>query len=358
MSEDLDIDLEIEMKKRTILFRLCQLLVINIVIVLVMASLVYIIYGYLFINDLEEFLPNKSDFFNMLCSAVASMLVAFGFAVRFTRRLSPPLSSIATAARAIAEGDLKVRAKESHNGLIELDNMVRDFNLMAQKLEIMSKDMQVWNATIAHELRTPVTILRGNLQAAYDGLISFDKEHTRLLLRQTDSLTSLIDDLRIVSLADTGQIKLYRELTHIDEIFLEIQKYTASEFLDRNMKLKVFCNDVMGFIDVSRTKQAVLAILHNALQYSTGTQVNLCCTKTARGVTISVEDEGPGIPETHRGKLFEPFYRIEETQRLKRNSSGLGLSVVKAIAQAHGGEVLCADSLLGGAAFIIILPSE
>ncbi|ELI8127134.1 HAMP domain-containing histidine kinase [Yersinia enterocolitica] len=343
------------MKRKTILQKLFELLSILTILVMVVTTLVYYIYGFLVNLNMDEMVPDDFDYLNTLVSTLTSILIAFFFSVTFTKRLSPPLASIASAARSIAEGDLKARADSGHNELIELDNMVRDFNLMAEKLEIMSRDMQVWNATIAHELRTPVTILRGNLQAVLDGVMQSDHEHTLLLLNHVDNLASLIDDLRIVSLADSGKIRLYREHTSINEMLLEIQKYVTPEFHLHNKKLEVRAEEIVGYVDNARLKQAVMALLHNSLQYSDEGEISLSCYYSHNKIIISVEDQGPGIPEEHRAHIFKPFYRIHETQRLTRNSSGLGLSVVKAIADAHGGSVVCDMNCNGGTVFRIIL---
>lgn len=343
------------MKSKTILQKLFELLSILTILVMVVTTLVYYIYGFLINLNVEEMVPDNFDYINTLVSTLTSIIIAFYFSVIFTKRLSPPLGSIASAARAIAEGDLKARANSGRNELMELDSMVRDFNLMAEKLEIMSRDMQVWNATIAHELRTPVTILRGNLQAALDGIIQSDHEHMLLLLKHVDNLCSLIDDLRIVSLADSGQIKLYREETSINEMMKDIQKYFTPEFNLNNKHLEVRAENVVVYVDSSRLKQAVMALLHNALKYADEGKILLSCYSLYNKIIISVEDEGPGVPEEHRAHIFEPFYRIHETQRFASNSSGLGLSVVKAIANAHGGSVECDITPQGGTVFRIIL---
>lgn len=345
------------MKRRTILFRLFQLFIILIMLVMVIATAVFCIYAYFFSKNTEEVFPDSTDYLNMLFSTLASILVGFYFSLRFTKRLSPPLSSIATAARTIAEGDLSARAHSSGNDLIELDSMVRDFNLMAERLEVMSKDMQVWNATIAHELRTPVTVLRANLQAVLDDVIEPNKEHSAMLLSQTDNLVSIIDDLRIVSLAETGQIKLYREFSSVYEILQEVEKSLYHEFLKNNKKLRLKVKETTGYVDVMRLKQAILALLHNALQYADNGVIQLSCGYEGKELFISVEDQGPGIPEQFRSKIFEPFYRTDEAQRMIRNSSGLGLSVVKVIAAAHGGYVQCEASSLGGTMFKMVIPN-
>lgn len=343
------------MRKTTILYRLFQLLIILTLLVIFLSTVIFYIYAFLFYSKYDDLLPDLSDYLITLISTLASIFLAFFFALIFTKRLSPPISSIASAARAIAEGNLIARAQAGDYKLLELDNLVRDFNLMAEKLEIMSKNMQIWNATVAHELRTPVTILRGNLQAVLDGVITSDTEHTLLLLKQTDNLASIIDDLRIVSLADTGQFKLYREHIAIDELLSDIYRYMKSEFKHHNKILNLVVEQSIGYVDELRLKQAIMALLHNALQYSVEGIVSFGCRVIDEELIITVEDEGPGIPEGYRKKIFEPFYRINEFQFVARSSSGLGLSVVKAIADAHGGKVRCSENSMGGAAFSIVL---
>ncbi|MGD8161750.1 ATP-binding protein [Pantoea sp. FN0307] len=257
----------------------------------------------------------------------------------------------------MAQGNLTTRAKAGTFCLNELDLLVQDFNLMAERMEIMTNDMKLWNAAIAHELRTPVTVLKGGLQGIADGVLSADPDVIAAFMKNIDGLSRLIDDLRTVSLADSNQLTLYREWGDLSQEINTILQSLEPNFAKRGKKLvyKILVNNC--YADHVRLRQAILALLHNALDYANEGVISIHCWMGGDKLYITVEDEGPGIEAELRHTIFESFYRIDPLKQTAHGSSGLGLSVVRAIAQAHGGTVKCEDSTLGGARFVLIIPT-
>ncbi|WP_380178075.1 ATP-binding protein [Kalamiella sp. sgz302252] len=296
------------------------------------------------------------DWLQLGVATLLSLLVAGLVASSFARKLVLPLDSLADSARKIAGGELSARAVTGDQRLTELSELVNDFNIMAGKLEAASGEIRTWHAAIAHELRTPVTILRGRLQGLADGIFPPEQALFQNLIRQTDGLARLIDDLRTLSLAESGYLSLRREEVDIGQEIVTLVELLRPAFAEKQLSLATRLDEVRLSCDAARIRQALLALLENARRYATPGIVLVSCASVAAGVEITVEDEGPGISEGIAEKLFDAFSRGENARTRDSGGSGLGLAVVKAITEAHNGQVSCEASELGGSCFRLQLP--
>ena len=342
------------MKKHSIRYRLFFLSAKVTVIGMIISFIVCYLYSWIANGAVFETF-NFSDYLNALISTFLAITVALGLSLRFTSGMITPIASIIESARKIAEGELSARASRGKYRITEMDHLVSDFNLMAEKLDHMSREMKVWNAAIAHELRTPVTVLRSHLQGIHDGIIQPDSTSIAGLIKHTDSLTHMIEDLRVISLADTGQLRLFREFVDLKVEMRTLLSTLAPQFAEKGKVLVQQLEDVSCYVDAHRIKQGILALLHNALDYSSQGKVVVSCREQAGNVEIVVEDEGPGIAPEEREKIFDAFYRADSERPSHVGASGLGLSVVRAIVLAHGGDVRCEPSALGGISFRMTL---
>jgi len=334
------------------------LLSLKVVTLCIMVTLsIFIVYPYLSSSSqLGEL--DATDYIVTSISTALSVFVSIFLSLQYASRIIPSLTSIASSARLIAEGKLHSRADKGKYRIRELDLLVDDFNLMASRLEVMSEEMKVWNASIAHELRTPVTVMKSYIQGIRDGVIDADEENIAGLLGHTESLGRLIDDVRILSLADSGQLKIYREYA---DLSYEIESLLETLRPQFTMENKTIISDITSeklYIDAHRLKQCALALLHNALDYSQSGFVKLSCHLNDGVVILKVEDEGPGISPTQSEKIFEAFHRIDSGSKRDTGSSGLGLAVVKSIASAMGGKAEYKVSNLGGSCFSVTFPVE
>lgn len=326
---------------------------------LVLLSVVYSIYIRIFTNGRDEYswIPSTHDWILTLISGILSAAVALFFAWRFAKRLINPLNSVALSARKVAEGNLSVRAEHSASEIRETAILIDDFNSMAEKLEVMSHEMKKWNAAIAHELRTPVTVLQGRIQGMAEGI--FDREDDRqfdILLRQTEGLSRLIDDLRVLSLSDSGQLYLYRETLHLKDILISAVDSFRDKLKMRGLEAVIEAEDVVCYVDEVRIRQVISALLSNVSKYAMPGVVMITCRTAGNSIVMTVEDEGPGIIETDLDAVFDAFFRAESDRVQKPDGSGLGLAVVSAIARAHGGTARCLCSRLGGTCMQITIP--
>ncbi|VXB21201.1 Integral membrane sensor signal transduction histidine kinase [Pseudomonas sp. 8BK] len=304
----------------------------------------------------ETWIPSRVEMIWIGCTIVAALGLSVFVAIRLSRRLITPLNSVAHSLREVAQGNLTARAPLDEKAMGETAQLVRDFNAMAERLQSMTREREFWNAAIAHELRTPVTILRGRLQGLAEGVFDPSSELFEGLLRQVEGLNRLIEDLRVLSLKDSGHLEIQRTSVRLaDELSNVLQAFaaplTAKGFqlhnqLDAN--LLVEC-------DALRIRQALMALLENALRHADPGNLRVRLQQVGDNCQLSVADDGPGIDSALAADIFEAFRRGDPSRSRKSGGSGLGLAVVKAIAEAHGGHAICQASG-AGSLFIISWP--
>lgn len=293
-------------------------------------------------------------------------VLAFTFAVSLplaalggwwmSQRMSRPLMDVARAIRAVAGGDLSARADPRIAGLRETERLVRDFNEMAERLERAETDLRYASSAVAHELRTPLTILRGRLQGLSDGVFEPTPELLGLLLGQVDALVRLVEDLRILALFNADRLDLRPEPVEAAAILREVADLLRTDLAAAGMTLTLELAPLRLEADPARLRQAATALVQNALRYAPGAPLRLALRREGDMAALSVEDRGPGLPEEQMGRIFEPFWRADASRSRAKGGSGLGLSVVRAIAAAHGGAVAARRSAGGGLTVTIRLP--
>lgn len=287
---------------------------------------------------------------------LVTVMIAVSVAFKLAGRIIAPLTSLTESARRITRGDLTARAVPGDISLGETAHLVADFNAMAQKLEDMENERTAWNAAIAHELRTPLTILRGRLQGIADGVFKADDALMRNLLLQTEGLGRLVDDLRTVTMADSGRMELRVERTSLSTNINHIADLLGPSLQSAGFTLNLTLIDLQVLGDGMRIRQALLALLENAQRYATPGRIEIIALKSGSQAIVRVEDEGPGLTPDFASHAFDAFARGERSRSRQHGGTGLGLSVVRAIAEAHGGRATYRASSRGGAVFEISLP--
>ncbi|MDG3443520.1 ATP-binding protein [Nitrospirillum amazonense] len=277
-------------------------------------------------------------------------------AVRFARRLIAPLDAVAGAAKRIAGGDLTARAPVDESGFRETKQLVQDFNAMAAQLERAAIEMRTWNVAIAHELRTPLTILRGRLQGYADGVFTPDMEAFRGLVGQVDLLTRIVDDLKLLTLAQSGRLELRRDQVDVAAEAAAVVALVGPTCAAAGLAIETDLAPLEVSADGARVRQALLALLENARRYAAPGRVRVETKAEAGSVVLRVADEGPGLPPGMEAHAFDPFWRADDSRARISGGTGLGLAVVQAIARAHGGDVRAEPVTPQGVAFEIRLP--
>lgn len=271
----------------------------------------------------------------MLCGSGISLLIVMLMAKRFIT----PLNFLAEALKKITQGELSARADIQHVHSKEISDLIYNFNQMAEQLERSVQNAQVWNAAIAHELRTPITILQGRLQGIADGVFEPKPELMLSLLNQTEGLSHLVEDLRTLSLVENQQLRLQKEQVEFQFTLDKVLNFFEDRLKKAHLKPQLSLTAPVVFCDRRRLEQVLIALLDNMVRYSNSGNLYISTSQTEDEWKLSIADEGPGISPEAQQALFTPFFRQEQSRNKEFGGTGLGLAVVQAILNAHDGRV-------------------
>ncbi len=305
-----------------------------------------------------------SRFLSAFSSAlVVATLVSAGLAlilgIAISRRITARLATLSGAAARVAAGDLK--ATVVAKGRDEIAALAVAFNRMTAELARLEDCRRRIIADSAHELRTPVTLIRGAVEAMIDGVFPSDRENLESVHEETMRLSLLIDMLSELEAIDSGELLI--EAQSIDPLAIagRAAALFAQQARDRDISV---CSggevvpEARG--DALRLGEIVHNLVSNAVKYTPrgGTvEIGVAREGSAGGFSITVEDSGPGIPEAERERIFERFYRLDRSRSRETGGRGLGLAIALEIAKAHGGDIAVGSSQLGGSAFTVRIPA-
>ena len=264
-------------------------------------------------------------------------IVALAIGVRLARRVGRPLSELVDAANRIEAADYTVRVDESPTGGSDLRGLSRAFNSMAERLEAEDATRRRLLADVSHELRTPLAVIQGNLEALLDGVYPPDAAHIGPILEETRVLERLIDDLRTLSLAESGALPLHRELTDPDVLLDDVASAHRARAAASGVIVAVAAGPDVPPLDIDpvRMRQVLTNLVDNALRVMPdGGTITLAASMRDGTLTLTVADDGPGIPADLLPNVFERFAKSPTSR-----GSGLGLAIARAIVEAHGGSI-------------------
>jgi signal transduction histidine kinase len=255
------------------------------------------------------------------------------------RRMSMPLDELLDASNKVAEGDYSARVQEK--GWPEVRSLAQGFNTMVEKLQLSDQQRRNMLADISHELRSPLTIMQGNLEGMIDGVYAPDKERLKSLYDETQVLARLVDDLKTLSLAESGLLQLKREQTDLGLLTCEVVSAFESQANEKEIKIELVLEHVDELeIDPQRVREVLSNLIGNALRYtpSQGTvKVEVAESVSGleeRSVLVYVQDSGPGIASSDLSRIFDRFYKSSDS-----GGMGLGLSIAKYLVEAHSGQI-------------------
>jgi signal transduction histidine kinase len=301
--------------------------------------------------------PDPSEVIGvLLLLGVAGGGVAVSAAILFSRAVTQPVTSVGKAARLIRQGNLQARA--SSKGVsaagAEISALVEDFNALASALEDSERRLREDAAAIAHELRTPLAILTARLQGLIDGVLTAGEREHIMLLRQVDTLSKIVDDLRTISLANAGQLRINLEPVDLATVVADLLPATESQALSAGMALSRELRSAKALADADRVRQIVGNLVDNAVRYAAqGGELRIETEETSGRAILRVLDRGPGLSEEEVEEIFRPFFRADASRSRASGGTGLGLAVVAAIVAAHEGHVSATNRPRGGVEFQI-----
>jgi two-component system OmpR family sensor kinase/two-component system sensor histidine kinase BaeS len=308
--------------------------------------------------------PIEQRFFDrmrqlLLAGAVLAGVLGVLLGLAFSRSLSAPLQRLATAARAVAKRDFSHRVEVG--GSAEVAEVSQAFNEMSVALEQADELRKNLMADVAHELRTPLSVLQGNLQAILDDVYPLEKAEISRLYDQTRLLSRLVEDLRELALADAGKLHMNLQPTDLRRVLQSTSDHLAPAAEQSGVRLTMQAGDLpVVHADPDRVAQVLHNLLANALRYTpAGGSITVSASATNEGVEVTVADTGEGIAPEALAHIFDRFWRADRSRSHDERwtgGSGLGLSIAQGLVRAQGGRIWAESTLGKGSAFHFTLP--
>lgn len=286
--------------------------------------------------------------------AVIVVLAAAGVVtVLGGRRILNPIAELTGAAERMEQGRLTARV--SATGGDEIGQLAQAFNSMADALERSDRERRMLTSDIAHELRTPLSNIRGYLEAIQDGVVEASPDVIAAVHEEALLLQQLVDDLQVLALADAGELRLHREPTDLAALIEQAVTSHQAKAEASGVRLTAVSAAVPSVsLDPVRVRQVIGNLIDNAIRYTPrGGSVTVTVFAVDGHVGVSVADTGEGIAPDHLPHLFDRFYRPDSSRSRATGGSGLGLAIVQQLVTAHGGEVAI-ESTLGAGTTVIV----
>lgn len=293
----------------------------------------------------------------LLLAALSATGIALILGIMLARSLTRPLRELTTAARAVARGDLEQRVAVRSQD--ELGELTAAFNQMSTDLARATQSRRQMTADIAHDLRTPLTVIGGYLESMRDGVLQPTPDRLEMMQAEVGHLKRLVDDLRTLSLADTGSLTLDKHEISPQTLLLRVTDIyqLIAEKIEVSLTARIAPALPLVSVDEERLVQVLGNLVSNALRYTPkGGQIILEARLGVDSVLLSVQDTGIGITAEDLSRIFDRFYRADQSRRQNEGESGLGLSIARSIIEAHGGTIEVESEMGRGTKFTITLP--
>lgn len=280
-------------------------------------------------------------FFLFPILVVVLIAIAVGGGVR---RMTRPMNNLIVAARRIESGDYSAQVPEW--GSPDIRSVARAFNSMSARLKKMDEQRRDFLADVTHELRTPLSVIRGQAEAISDGVYPADAAHLAPILDATETLDRLVEDLRTLVLTDAGNLTLNKEPTDLGALVRDAVESFRSQAEAAGVSLTIDVSGNIPTVDVdpARIRQVISNLLSNAIRHTpAGGSVKVAVAAAGEQVTLTITDSGEGIPPELLPHVFERFVKGPDSQ-----GSGLGLAIAHEIVAAHGGNLELESALGSG----------
>ena len=294
---------------------------------------------------------------SLIIAGVVGAAVAILLGLFLTRQFTKPIRALKRGAARIAGGDLAYRVEVKSKD--EFDELATSFNSMAATLDSSEQSRRRLFADIAHELRTPLSVIGGTVDAMLDGVYEPNPDNLTSIKEETEVLTRLVAELRDLTLAESGHLKLEVEPTNLAELVQRRVSQAEVIAQGKNISLKTDITERLPEIEADgrRIEQVVANLLDNALNHTPqGGTVTIAVSPDKDGILVSVSDTGEGIPPEHLPYIFERFYRVDDARSRKTGGAGLGLAIAKQMVELHGGRIWVESEAGKGSKFSFTLP--
>lgn len=306
----------------------------------------------------------RRQYMSLGLAALVTVLVALLAGFWLAKRWSRPLQALQQASRAIALGQRDTHVQPT--GALELAELAADINAMTAELARLESTRRTWLAQISHELRTPLSVLRGEIESIEDGVRQPTPAVMGRLRDEVMQLTRLVDDLHTLTVADVDGMRCTFTEGSIGPALHAVVKRFQALAQQAGLTLQVLPPDanpqVTATWDFGRIEQLLANLLTNSLRYTQAPgRVTVGWQRKGNHILLTVEDTAPGVSDADIPRLFDPLFRADASRQRAadaQHASGLGLAIVRSIAQAHQGQVTARHSPLGGLAVHVTLPLQ
>lgn len=296
---------------------------------------------------------------SLVLSAFIAIFFGLIISIVLSKQLSYPLVKITAAADKMAHGDLKVRSTLNTNTkeIVELSNSINYLAETLQQQEMLRKRL---TSDMAHEIRTPLTTLKTHVEALLDGIWEPTQELFKSFYEEIERLTKLVDNLSSLAKLEQANLNINKTKFNLSEELRKIFKSFEPLFIKENFKISSdLAPDVEVSMDKDKLKQIMYNLLSNALKYlKEHGQVTVILKNESDNIIIQVKDNGLGIPEKDLPYIFERFYRSDVSRNKGTGGSGIGLTITKAMVEAHNGRIYVESKLGEGSTFTIKFPKS
>ena len=279
--------------------------------------------------------------------------------LRAARPLSSQFSRLAQVARAVTQGDFNTQAEHVKHAPAELMQFTDDINAMMRQLARYDRELRASHVAMAHELRSPLTAAVGRLQGMLDGVFRPEPQQLQMVMNQLLHLSRLIDELHLLSLADAGQLNLSNTRLDLAELLRERIAWLKPQLTAAGFDIVLTADAACPYLgDPFRLGQVFTILMENALRYALeGRRLQIAIAPREGGYQMVFQDRGPGVDDGFLPAMFERFSRADSSRARHSGGSGLGLSIARAICEAHGGAIAAEKNVQGGLSVTVSLPA-
>ncbi|WP_163930010.1 ATP-binding protein [Paraferrimonas sp. SM1919] len=300
----------------------------------------------------------KQQFNTVVIASLLALFVALIAALILSNYLTKPIAHVTAVVNKLKHG--RLNARSDYRNQNEIGKLSQDVNQLAKTLEQNRDSRQRWVADISHELRTPITIILGELECLQDGLTEFDDAAVTSLKEEVEGLNKLVNDLHQLTQADIGQLDLQLAPHTVQQLVSTAAAKFEPKFKQKNINInyQLSCQQ-RSLVDEDRINQVLINLLENCYRYTpTDGVVKISCHQAqhSQELELVIENSGAPLADDELNKLFERLYRTDASRNKSSGGSGLGLAISKAIIEAHHGSMSAHHSTLPGLAISIKLP--
>jgi two-component system sensor histidine kinase BaeS len=308
-------------------------------------------------NQLDlGFVASQTKTFAMISAAM--LLLSLLISIPLARQLVRPILKLLSSTKSLIAGNYNIDTKSSSSD--EMGQLSNNFNQLAKTLRANENSRKQWVSDISHELRTPIAVIKGQIEAMIDGIRPNDKDSLKQLNNNINQLGNLVNDLYQLALSDQGSLSYRKEKIQLIPVITQIINDFDTEFQHQGIAIKLINSAKetdMVFADPSRLQHLFANFLTNTLRYTDAPgELTIRLSATTDTIKFELNDSSPGVSDTDLLQLFDRLFRAEKSRNRADGGAGLGLSLCKNIVQAHNGSIAATQSNLGGLCIVIKLP--